>query len=123
MAVRRITRHGNGAHAQGEARESREGTAPGGRPRSFLRLEDENGCAIDGVPLYRVQSFIGLIEGKGRYLGPKINLSSDLDQISGIGACHISHAAKLPLSPKQAVVVKLRNPVEMNRVDRDRPAL
>ena len=27
------------------------------------------------------------------------------------------HAANLPFAPKQAVVVKLRNPVQMNRID------
>jgi hypothetical protein len=90
--------------------------------RSYRRLEDEHGCAIDGVLLYRLQSFIGLIKGKGRYPGPKINLGGDLDKISGIGARHIGHAAKLPLSPQQAIVVKFRNPVEMNRVDRNHSA-
>ena len=46
-------------------------------------------------------------------------VSRKLEKIPGIGSRHVGHAAKLPFSPKQAVIVKLGNPVEVNRVNRN----
>ena len=83
------------------------------------RLGNDDRRTVDGVTLHGRQSFVGLIEGKDRHLGPKINFGGDLEEIPGIGASHVGHATKLPFSPEQTVVVKLGNPIQVNRVDRD----
>jgi hypothetical protein len=82
----------------------------------FVSLWDDDHRTVDGVALYGSQSLVGLIEGKDRQLGPKINFGSDLEEIPGIGASYIGHAAKLALSPQQAVVVKLENKIQVNLI-------
>jgi hypothetical protein len=49
-------------------------------------------------------------------LGRKFNFGCDLKEIPGIEASHVGHAAKA-LSAQQAVVVKLGNPIQVNRID------
>jgi hypothetical protein len=78
-----------------------------GRRRFLRRLWDDYSRTVDCVVLHGGQSFVGLVEGKGCDLGPKIDFSRDLKEVPGIGASHIGHAPKLAFSPQEAVVVKL----------------
>ena len=71
-----------------------------GRSRIRRRLWDDYSRTVDCVALHRGQSFVGLVEGKGCDLGPKIDFSRDLKKIPGIGASHIGHAANLAFSPQ-----------------------
>ena len=46
------------------------------------------------------------------------NLCRNLQKVVGIRTCHICDAADLALSPEQAIVVELRNPIQVDSVDR-----
>src|ERR1041385_4186118 len=46
------------------------------------------------------------------------NFSGQFQKIARISASHIGDAAQLPLSPKQAIVVKFGHAIQMNCIDR-----
>src|SRR5579871_208721 len=50
------------------------------------------------------------------------NLCREGQKIARICTRHVGHASNLALTPKQFIVVELRNAVEMNRVDRNHSA-
>src|SRR5260370_5532717 len=64
-----------------------------------------------------------MFKRKRRHLRPKTDLAIHPTEIRGIIASHVGNAANLALSPKQAIVVELRNPVEVNGVDGNHSSL
>src|ERR1039458_4812230 len=84
---------------------------------------DYGGGSVDGTLFYRHQRFVGLIEREGSYFRPQTNLACDLEKISSVSTRHVRDTAKLALAPQQAIVIKLRNAVQVNGVDGDHSSL
>src|SRR6267143_3262417 len=78
---------------------------------------DDHSSSVNRILLECDQSFVGLIERKRRHLRPKADLARDPKEIPGIIASHVRDTSNLALAPKQAIVIELRNPVEVNGVD------
>src|ERR1019366_9030991 len=93
------------------------------RPKRRFCLRNDYRCAVDGIVLDREQSLVGLIERKLRNLGMKLDLGGNLEKVASVGAGHVRNTANLALAPKQMVVVKLGNMIEMNRVNGDDSSL
>src|ERR1035441_7456862 len=93
------------------------------RPKRRFRLRNDHRCAVDGVVLDREQSLVGLMERKLRHLGMELDLGGNLEKVARVRAGHVRNAANLALPPKQMVVVKLGNAIEMDRVDGDDSSL
>jgi hypothetical protein len=49
----------------------------------------------------------------------QIDRTRQIRKIPHMGARHIGNATNLPFSPRQPVIIELRNAVEMDGVDRD----
>src|SRR6266852_3785083 len=82
-----------------------------------------DGGSVDGILFYRTQSFVDLVEWECSYFRLQTNLARDLEEISSVSPSHVRDTPKLALAPEQAVIVKLRNPVQVNRVDGNHSSL
>src|ERR1700730_10692034 len=78
---------------------------------------DDHSSSVNRILSECDQSFVGLIERKRGHLRPQADLASDPKEIPGIIASHVRDTSNLALAPKQAIVIELRNPVEVNGVD------
>src|SRR5271157_2118518 len=52
----------------------------------------------------------------------QLDLGRKLQEIAGVRAGHVGDTANLALAPEQAVVIELRNAIEVNGVDGDHTA-
>src|SRR5208337_65370 len=84
---------------------------------------DYGGRSVDGILFYRNQSFVGLLEWECSHLRLQTNLARDLEKISSVSTRHVGDTPQLALAPQQAIVVKLRNPVQVNSVDGNHSSL
>ena len=82
-----------------------------------LRSWYDHGRTVNGIVFYGSKSIIGLIEREHRDLGTKIDFTGKLEKISCVSAGHVGNASHLALAPQQAIVIKLRNTIQMDRVD------
>ena len=65
----------------------------------FLKLRHDHGGAVHGVILHRKQRFIRLIKPKHCHLRLQADLRGQRQEVAGIGASHVGHAAQLALAP------------------------
>src|SRR6266404_8309591 len=87
------------------------------RGRLGFALGNEDCCSVYRIALDGCQRFICLVERESFYPGLKVNLSCDVEEVTGICASHVGDAPNLPLSPEQAVVIELRNTIKMDSVN------
>jgi hypothetical protein len=73
--------------------------------------------ASDALCLDRCESIVYAVEREYGCFRPETDLISNLKKIASVGACHIRDAADLPFSPKETIIVELRDSVQMNSVD------
>src|SRR5579864_1167531 len=108
-----------------------EGTGSGSRvlfpldlPRikSRAALRDDHGRSIYRIILNGDQSLIRMVQGKHFHFRSQADLSCDIEEVAGVGASHVGHTAQLPLAPEQLVVIKLRNAIQVDGVDRNHPS-
>src|SRR6185437_15209926 len=58
-----------------------------------------------------------LVECECRYFRCKPEFGSGPQKITRVVASHVGYAPDLAFAPEKSVVIELRNPIEMNRVD------
>src|SRR5215469_10238774 len=97
-------------------------TSAWGSPRAGINLRNDYGGSINGVVLHRNEGLICLVEREDRDFRTQANSCRECQEVTGVRAGHIGNASNLALPPKQRVVIKLRDAVEMDGIDRDHAA-
>ena len=64
-----------------------------------------------------MEGFVGLSQREHGDLRANADFARDFQEITGIGAGHIGHAADYALAPEKFVVIKLGHVIQMNGVD------